>query len=176
MSSSIPVEETKMTTLCYLEQRESYLMLHRVKKENDINKDKWIGLGGHFLEGESPEECICREFKEECGVTILNERLRGYVTFVSDVYGCVYMFVFTASKYEGQIDYNCNEGTLEWVRKDRIFDLPIWEGDKIFLDLLNSDTGFFSLKLCYQGDNLVEAVLNGEKLALPYSKLKAGGL
>jgi len=133
-------------------------MLHRVKKENDLNKDKWIGVGGKFEEGESPEECLLREVKEETGLTLTNYAFRGIITFVSDVWGCEYMHLFTADKYEGEIK-ECQEGELVWVRKDEIENLYLWEGDKIFLRLLEERKEFFSLKLRYEGEKLVESVL-----------------
>ncbi len=143
------------TTLCYIEKDGEYLMIHRVKKKNDLNHDKWIGVGGKFEYGESPHECAVREIREECGVMPKNLRYRGIVTFVSDEYGTEYMHLFTADGYEGEIDYNCDEGVLEWVKKEKIPSLPIWEGDKIFFELLDKEEGFFSLKLQYEGDSLV---------------------
>ena len=143
------------TTLCYIEKDGEYLMIHRVKKKNDLNHDKWIGVGGKFEYGESPHECAVREIREECGVMPKNLRYRGIVTFVSDEYGTEYMHLFTADGYEGEIDYNCDEGVLEWVKKEKIPSLPIWEGDKIFFELLDKEEGFFSLKLQYEGDRLV---------------------
>ena len=144
------------TSLCYIEKNNAYLMIHRIKKKNDANHDKWIGVGGKFEAGESPFDCARREILEECGIHVTDLRYRGIVTFVSDEYGTEYMHLFTATKYEGDIDFNCNEGTLEWVKKDEINNLPIWEGDKIFFDLLEKEENFFSLKLCYKGDTLTE--------------------
>ena len=155
-----------LTTLCYLEQDDCYLMLHRTKKEKDINKDKWIGIGGHLEERESPEECLVREMQEETGVTPVDPKLHGIITFVSDKYGTEYMFLYSAREYRGELLSDCSEGDLEWVRKDRISSLPIWEGDKIFLRLMSENHPFFSLKLCYEGDNLIYAALDGEKLEL----------
>ena len=143
------------TTLCYIEKDGAYLMIHRVKKKNDLNHDKWIGVGGKFEYGESPHECAIREIREECGIVPKDLRYRGIVTFVSDEYGTEYMHLFTSDGYEGEIDYNCDEGVLEWVKKEKIPSLPIWEGDKIFFELLDKDEGFFSLKLEYEGDRLV---------------------
>ena len=137
----------KNTSLCYIEKDGAYLMIHRIKKKNDENHDKWIGVGGKFEAGESPFDCARREIKEECGVSPKNLRYRGIVTFVSDEYGTEYMHLFTADGYEGEINYNCDEGVLEWVEKEKIPSLPIWEGDKIFFDLLDSEERFFSLKL-----------------------------
>lgn len=152
------------TTLCYIEQDGAYLMLHRVKKKHDINHDKWIGVGGKFEDKESPEECLLREVKEETGLTLTHYSYRGLVTFVSNVWTTEYMHLFTADAFTGDL-IECNEGTLEWVPKDQIFDLPIWTGDKIFLDLLNQEVPFFSLKLVYEEDTLVQAVLNGKPLS-----------
>ena len=153
------------TTLCYIEQGDCYLMLHRVKKEHDLNKDKWIGVGGGFEDGESPEECLLRETLEETGLTLTCYRFRGIVTFVSDSWETEYMYLFTADGFTGSI-VECSEGVLEWVRKDDIPGLPIWEGDKIFLRLLAQDAPVFLLKLQYQGDRLVYAALNGSPLSL----------
>lgn len=152
------------TTLCYLERGRDYLMLHRVKKEVDENKDKWIGIGGKFEEGESPEDCLLREVREETGHSLTSWRYRGIVTFVSDEWGTEYMHLFTADAWEGQIRQDCDEGVLEWIDRDQLLKLPIWEGDKIFLRLLDEDAPFFSLKLRYEGDRLAEAVLNGKKI------------
>lgn len=160
------ISRNNLTTLCYLEQNGCYLMLHRTKKEKDINKDKWIGIGGHIEEGESPEECLVREMREETGVTPLSPKLRGIITFVSDRYGTEYMFLYSAEAYQGELSSDCPEGDLQWVEKDRISSLPLWEGDKIFLRLMSENHPFFSLKLSYQGDNLVYAALDGEVLKL----------
>lgn len=147
----------KNTSLCYIEKDGAYLMIHRIKKKNDENHDKWIGVGGKFEAGESPFDCARREIKEECGVSPKNLRYRGIVTFVSDEYGTEYVHLFTADGYEGEIDYNCDEGVLEWVKKEKIPSLPIWEGDKIFFDLLDSEERFFSLKLEYKKDKLINS-------------------
>ena len=155
----------KHTTLWYLEQKDSYLMLHRVKKAQDENKDKWIGVGGKFEEGESPEDCVLRETREETGLSLTDYRYRGIVTFVSDEWGTEYMHLFTASAWLGELR-DCDEGVLEWVPKERISSLPIWEGDLIFFRLLSEDIPFFSLKLLYEGDKLRSAVLNGRELDL----------
>ena len=157
--------KSPLTTLCYIEQDEKYLMLHRVKKENDINKDKWIGVGGHFEPGESPEECLLREVKEEMGLTLTSWKFRGIVSFISDKWDTEYMCLFTADGFEGEMT-SCNEGTLEWVEKTQVTKLPIWEGDKIFLQLLNENRDFFSLKLRYEGERLAEAVLDGKNTVL----------
>ena len=151
------------TTLIYMERGEEYLMLHRTKKENDCNRDKWIGIGGKFLDGESPEECALREIREETGLTVTGYRYRGIVTFVSDRWETEYMHLFTSDDFSGT-PRECDEGVLEWIEKEHLLSLPIWEGDKIFLRLLDTDEPFFSLKLCYQGDTLIQAVLNGKKI------------
>ena len=154
----------KLSTLCYIEQDGKYLMLHRTVKENDINKDKWIGVGGHFEKGESPEECLLREVKEETGLTLTSYRLRGIVTFVSDRWPTEYMHLFTADGFTGELK-ECDEGVLEWIPRDRLLEIPHWEGDAIFLDLIaQEDQPFFSLKLCYEGDALVEAVLDSRHI------------
>lgn len=150
------------TTLCYLERGRDYLMLHRVKKEVDENKDKWIGIGGKFEEGESPEDCLLREVREETGLTLTSWRYCGIVTFVSNEWGTEYMHLFTADAWEGALRQDCDEGVLEWIDREKLLSLPIWEGDKIFLRLLDQDAPFFSLKLRYEGDRLAEAVLNGK--------------
>ena len=141
-------------------------MLHRVRKETDENRDKWVGIGGKFEPGESPEDCALREVYEETGLTMHSWAYRGIVTFVSDEWGTEYMHLFWSDDFSGALR-DCDEGELEWVDKRRIYALPIWEGDKIFLRLLESDAPFFSLKLRYIGDRLVEAVLNGKALPLP---------
>lgn len=151
------------TTLCYIRRGDEYLMLHRVKKENDVNRGKWIGLGGKFMEGESPEDCLLREIREETGLTLRSWRYRGIVTFVSDVCPTEYMHLFTSGDFSGELT-GCGEGELEWVHKDRLYELSIWEGDRVFLRLLDTDEPFFSLKLQYRGDKLVSAVLNGKKM------------
>lgn len=151
------------STLCYIEKDEKYLMLHRIKKENDANRDKWIGIGGKFEDGESPEECVQREALEETGLTLTDYRYRGIVTFVSDRWETEYMHLFTATGFSGEIK-DCDEGVLEWIEKERLAALPQWAGDKIFLRLLNTDRPFFSLKLCYHGEVIVFAALDGKPL------------
>ena len=153
------------STLIYVENGDKYLMLHRTKKDNDLNHDKWIGIGGKFEDGEAPEDCMLREAKEETGLTLTHWRYRGIVTFVSDVWETEYMHLFTADGYEGTLR-DCDEGELEWIRKEDLLALKLWEGDKIFLRLLDSDEPFFSLKLKYEGETLVFAQLNGKRLAL----------
>ena len=155
----------KNTTLCYIEnERGDYLMLHRVKKENDENKDKWIGIGGKFEPGESPEECVLRETLEETGLTLTDWRYRGIVTFVSDRWETEYMHLFTATGWTGRL-HECDEGVLEWVSREQFRGLPQWEGDRIFLRLIEEDAPFFSLKLRYEGEHLAYAALNGKELA-----------
>lgn len=171
----------KNTSLCYIEKDGKYLMLHRIKKENDENRDKWIGIGGKFEDGESPDECARREIFEETGLDVKDLRLRGIVTFVSDVWECEYMHLFSAERFNISSDgtvlsevsdmedvtnalRDCDEGVLEWVEKDKILTLPIWEGDKIFLDLLDRRRNVFLLKLRYEGDRLTEAILDGKRL------------
>ena len=149
------------STLCYLERGDEYLMLHRVKKQHDLNHDKWIGVGGKFEQGESPEECVLRETREETGLTLTDYRYRGIVTFVSDQAPTEYMHLFTASGWQGA-PHECDEGELCWIKKTELLSLPMWEGDRIFLRLLDSGAPFFSLKLSYEGERLVQAVLNGE--------------
>ncbi len=153
--------EGNITTLCYIEKDDKYLMLHRIKKENDVNKDKWIGVGGHFEEGESPEDCLLREVYEETGLKLTEYKVRGHITFVSNEWGTEYMWLFTASAYEGEIK-SCDEGELCWVSKAAVYELPIWEGDKIFFELLETEQSFFTLKLIYEGEKLVKTVINGK--------------
>jgi len=152
------------TTLCYLNIDGKTLMLHRVKKKNDVNHDKWIGIGGKFEHGESPEECMLREFREETSLTPTQWAYRGIVTFLSADW-CEYMHLFTATAYKGEMR-ECDEGTLEWVPWESIAQLPIWEGDKVFLRLLQERETFFSLKLVYDGERLARAVLDGRELPL----------
>ena len=151
------------TTLCYIERGDEYLMLHRVKKENDINRDKWIGLGGKFKEDESPEECLLREVYEESGLRLTSWRYRGIVTFVNTKCSSEFMHLFTADAFEGTVG-PCDEGELEWIKKSELMKLTLWEGDKIFLRLLETDEPFFSLKLSYDGDELIDAKLNGRHI------------
>ena len=152
------------TTLCYIEDGDRWLLLHRVKKENDLNRDKWIGLGGKCEEGESPEDCLLREVKEEAGLTLTRWRYRGLVTFVSDRWPGEYMHLFTADGFEGTPG-DCDEGELAWISKNEFAALPQWEGDRIFLELLEQNAPFFSLKLCYTGEKLSYAALNGKALS-----------
>ena len=144
------------TTLCYIEKDNQFLMLHRTKNENDINEGKWIGVGGKFEENETPEECLLREVKEETGLTLTGYKLRAVVTFVSDKWETEYMYLFTADGFAGELG-KCDEGELEWVAKDKILDLNTWEGDRLFLEKILEDAGFFTLKVVYKGDILVES-------------------
>ena len=155
----------KLTTLCYLEQNGRYLLLHRTKKDADDNRGKWIGVGGKFEDGESPEDCMLREVKEETGLTVTEYRYRGIITFVSDVCPTEYMHLFTSTAWTGELA-DCDEGELAWIPKSGLGGLPMWEGDRVFLDLLNREIPFFSLKLTYTGEHLSSAVLNGEQLTV----------
>ena len=159
------MKKSNLTTLCYIEKDGKYLMMHRTKKENDINKDKWIGVGGHFEKDETPEECLLREVNEETGLTLNSWKPRGIITFMCDTWQTEYMFLFTADDYSGTIKDmdSCNEGTLEWVNKEDVYKLPMWEGDKIFFKLMEKED-FFSLKMRYEGDTLVEVKLNGKDI------------
>lgn len=153
------------TTLCHIRRGDCYLMLHRNRRELDENKDKWVGIGGKFQEGESPEDCLLREVLEETGLRLHRWRFRGLVTFVSDLWGTEYMHLFDADEFSGELR-DCDEGELAWVDRHALLDLPIWEGDKIFLRLLEEERPFFSLKLRYEGERLAEAVLDGRPLPL----------
>lgn len=143
----------KNTTLCYIEKDNKYLMLLRNKKKIDINKNKWIGVGGKFEADESPEECLLREVKEETGLTLTEYKMRGIITFISDEWETEYMYLYTAGKFEGNI-MECDEGELKWIPKDKLFDLNLWEGDKVFLKMLIENSPFFSMKLVYTGNTL----------------------
>lgn len=151
------------SSLCYISRGDEYLLLHRTKKKNDLNKDKWIGFGGKFEDRESPEDCVLREVYEETGLTLTSYAYRGIVTFISDKYETEYMHLFTADAFEGEM-HPCDEGEPAWIKKKDFAALPQWEGDKIFLDLLEAGAPFFSLKLEYVGDTLVHAVLNGNTI------------
>ena len=156
------------TTLCYLEKDGQYLMLHRVKKENDLNHDKWIGVGGRFEKDESPEECLLREVREETGLTLDRWRFRGVVTFISDEWETEYMYLFTADRFHGEM-IDCDEGVLEWVDKALVPSLPLWEGDKLFFRLLAEDAPPFLMTLRYRGDTLSFASVNGKQV-MPQGK------
>ncbi len=151
------------TTLCYITRGDQVLMLHRVKKKNDLNQGKWIGIGGKFLPEESPDQCLLREAREETGLELTSWRCRGIVTFLSDRWEGEYMYLFTADGFTGRLKA-CDEGDLQWVSRDFLSSLPQWEGDRIFLELLWQDAPFFLLTLRYQGERLVQAVLNGETI------------
>lgn len=153
---------TPLTTLCYIEENNSYLMLHRVSKDKDINKDKWIGVGGHFEDVESPEECLVREVLEETGLTLTSYSFRSLITFVSDEWPTEYMCLFTADGYTGDMKEDCDEGILTWVPKNEIFSLNLWEGDRWFLKLLDERKDFFTMKLVYIGDTLNEVQVDGK--------------
>lgn len=152
------------TSLCYLEQDGRWLLLHRTKKQHDPNAGKWIGVGGKFEEGESPDDCVCREVREETGLVLTRWRFRGIVTFVSDTWPTEYMHLFTADGFSGEVHADCPEGQLAWVEQDKVEQLPLWEGDRVFLRLLRERESFFSLKLVYTGDALTGAVLDGRPL------------
>jgi 8-oxo-dGTP diphosphatase len=156
----------KNTTLCYLIRGNDYLMLHRTKKEKDENQGKWVGVGGKLEEGESPEECANREIWEETGLTAQKLSYKGIVTFVSDLWGTEYMHLFTSDSFTGELK-ECEEGELKWVNRETVSQLPIWEGDKIFLELLEANVPFFSLKLVYEGEKLQSVFLNGKPLCPP---------
>jgi 8-oxo-dGTP diphosphatase len=145
------IKVPELTTLCYIERDGSYLMMHRTKKEKDINKDKWIGIGGHFEYGESPDECLLREVDEETGLTLISYTARGVITFIYGENVVEYMHLYTADGFTGEI-HDCDEGELVWVKKEKVMELPIWEGDKIFFRLLNERRDFFSLKLVYDAE------------------------
>ena len=160
--------KTYNSTLCYIEQAHQYLMLHRIKKEQDINAGKWIGVGGKFEEGESPEECLVREVREETGFELMHYLLRGIVTFVTPAV-TEYMFLYTADGFRQESTSlpPCDEGVPAWVDIDEIEELPLWEGDRIFLRLLRENAPFFSLKLQYDGGgHLLSAILDGRHLPI----------
>ena len=154
----------KLTTLCYIEKEGKTLLLHRIKKQNDENAGKWIGIGGKLEAGESPEDCVKREVTEETGLTLTDPAFRGIITFVSDIYGTEYMFLFTCSDFSGELSENCDEGVLKWVDDEEIDSLPMWEGDRLFFELLKNRKDFFSLKLTYNGDTLVSAAVDGTEM------------
>ena len=150
------------TTLCYITRGDQVLMLHRTKKENDLNKDKWIGIGGKFEPNESPDDCLLREVFEETGLTLNSWKCHGVITFLTDgQWEGEYMYLFSSDDFSGTLK-DCDEGDLQWVSRDFLDQLPKWEGDRIFLDLMWRDVPFFLLKLRYSGDRLTEAVLDGK--------------
>ena len=153
------------STLCYIERDDEYLVIHRTKKENDLNHDKWIGVGGKFEDKESPEECLLRETKEETGLTLISYKYRGIVTFVSDKWETEYMHLFTADMWTGELS-ECDEGELEWKKKSFVEERSGWEGDRYFLSLLRTDEPFFSMKLEYKAEKLVSVYLNGSAVFL----------
>ncbi|MBQ8204149.1 MAG: 8-oxo-dGTP diphosphatase [Clostridia bacterium] len=154
------------TTLCHIERDGKYLMLHRIKKKNDLNQNKWVGIGGKFEDKESPEQCNAREVFEETGLTLKSADYRGIVTFVSDKWETEYMHLFVSKSFEGEIK-ECDEGVLRWIDKEELLTLPLWIGDKIFLKLINNDKQpFFSLRLEYVGEELISAILDGKELNL----------
>ena len=159
------MEELLQTTLCYLEQNGCYLMLHRVKKKNDVNKDKWIGVGGKFEPGEDALACVMREVREETGYVMDQPRYRDIVAFYCPPWQPERMHLYTCDRFSGE-PHPCNEGDLVWVPRDQVQSLPIWQGDKIFFDLLDREAPFFHLELFYNGDTLVRAVLDGRELAI----------
>ncbi len=148
----------EITTLCYIEKNNQYLMLNRVKKKEDINKGKWIGVGGHFNKGETPNECVRREVYEETGLTLKSLELRGILTFIADKDFVEYIWLYTSDDFEGEL-IDCNEGILKWIDKEKVKDLELWEGDRVFLKLLEEKSEFFSLKLEYEGNKLMNTVL-----------------
>ena len=163
--------KSQLTTICYIKKNDSYLMLHRVKKENDINRDKWIGVGGHFEHGESPEDCLLREVKEETGLTLNSWSFRGIITFFYNNESAEYMCLYDSDDFSGQIK-ECDEGVLEWIKISDLLKLELWEGDKIFLKLLqDNERSFFSLKLVYDRSAvLIKAVLDGKELPIQKSE------
>ena len=146
----------KFTTLCYIEKDDKSLMLYRNKKENDLNEGKWVAVGGKFEEKESPDECVVREVREETGLTIMKYKLRCVVTFVSDKWETEHMYVYLATEFKGELKKECDEGELKWVDKDKVLDLPTWEGDRVFYEKMLKTDEFFTAKVEYEGDKLVK--------------------
>lgn len=144
----------KQTTLCYIEKDNKYLMLHRTKKEKDENKDKWIGIGGKIEEGETPTQCVLREAKEETGLTLNEVKFRAIIYFRNSFYNDEDMYLFTCNDFSGTIK-ECDEGDLEWIDKEELYNLTLWEGDKIFLKELSTSESFFELTLNYEKDKLI---------------------
>lgn len=149
------------TTLCYIEKDGSYLMLHRTKKKNDVNEGKWIGIGGKFLPGETSEECLIREAKEETGLDLISYKLKGIVTFLSDIYDDEEMYLYVCDEFSGELS-QCDEGELKWIKKEAVSLLNLWEGDRIFLKLLSDNHPYFTLCLKYKKDTLTEAILDNQ--------------
>ncbi len=143
-----------LSTVCYIEKEGKYLMLHRTKKENDINKEKWLGIGGKFEDKESPEDCIIREVKEETGLILNSVKLRGMLTFINTICETEYIYIFTSDDFTGNL-IECNEGDLQWVEKDKVTSLNLWEGDKIFIEKIKENNPFFTIKYVYDGDTLL---------------------
>ena len=150
----------KHTTVCYIEKDGKYLMIHRIKKKNDCNEGKWIGVSGKLEDGESPFQCIRREVKEETGLILYAPKYRGFITFVSNEFGTEYMHLFSAKEFSGTLKSDCDEGVLEWIEKEKLLSIPMWEGDKIFLKLLDTEARFFSLRLEYNGSRLISSTLD----------------
>ncbi len=157
------------TTLCYIKKNGKYLLMHRIKKENDLNRDKWIGIGGKFEDKESPEQCNRREVFEETGLTLNSAEYKGIITFVSDIWETEYMHLFTSSDFSGTVKSDCDEGVLEWVDEDKLLSFPTWSGDRIFLEKLDSDE-FFSLRLEYRGETLISAIFNDKEILMGEEK------
>ena len=155
----------RQTTLCYIEKDDHYLMLHRIRKHKDPNRNKWIGVGGGIEAGETPEDCLLREVREETGLSLTEYKKRGVIDFVSDEWEDEIMHLYTASGFTGEI-IDCDEGVLKWIPKRDVPSLPLWEGDKVFLRLLMQDAPFFRLRLEYHGEALARAMLNGEEIAI----------
>ena len=148
----------RLTTLCYIEKEGSYLMMHRIKKQQDENAGKWIGIGGHLNEDETPEECIRREIREETGLEVDDLKLRGILTFILPAWGNELTFLYTASAKE-EVSKECAEGVLKWIPVDEVMDLPLWEGDRVFLPLLKEEKDFFSMKLIYDEEGRLQQYL-----------------
>lgn len=156
----------KETTLCYIEKDGKYLMLYRNKLKDDPNKGKWLGIGGKLEQGETPDDAAVREVYEETGLKLKSYNYRGIVNFISDVYPDEAMHLYYSDDFAGEVKA-CDEGELKWIEKDKLRSLPMWEGDKIFLNLIEKDIPFFRLTLRYDKDNnLIGAELDGEELTV----------